>query len=87
MPVFTGYLLPPVLITGYRGVGNAKLNYDVKWLVEQNWEANFDFTYGPAGTNVHLRGLSGEDIGSISSSTSTGIIPGNNKGRGRFSLI
>jgi GH18 family chitinase len=86
MPVFTGNTTPLPII-GYSGVGVANLNYDVEWLVNQHWEATFDFTYGPAGTTVRLWGLSGEDIGSITSSTSTGVIPGNSKGRGRFSPI
>jgi hypothetical protein len=65
--------------------GTAKLNYDIEWLVNEDWEANYDFTYGPTGMNMNLRGLSGEKIGSISASTSFDlIIPSGGGGRGSF---
>ncbi|MEW6498374.1 MAG: hypothetical protein AB1589_38615, partial [Cyanobacteriota bacterium] len=65
--------------------GTAKLNYEIEWLVNQDWEANFDFTYGPTGMNMNLRGLSGEKIGSISAATSFSLIlPSAGGGRGSF---
>jgi GH18 family chitinase len=63
----------------------AKLNYEIEWLVDQEWEATYDFTYGPTGLNLNLHGLSGEDIGSVTASTSFSfILPGGGGGRGGF---
>lgn len=65
--------------------GTAKLNYEIEWLVNQDWEVEYDFTYGPTGLNMNLRGLSGEEIGSVSASTSFSfILPGGGVGRGSF---
>ncbi|MEG3904071.1 glycoside hydrolase family 18 protein [Microcoleus sp. B4-C5] len=66
--------------------GTAKLNYGVDWLASQGWRANFDLTYGPGGMNLHLRGLSGEEIGHISSSDQGLVIPGAGTGEGGFYL-
>ena len=81
---FDGEALAKPEESDHTWAGTAKLHYEVEWLVNQGWEAMFDFTYGPAGFNMHLRGLSGEDIGSISSSNRTFVIPGGGTGRGRF---
>jgi hypothetical protein len=77
-------LATPGLPIDYEWEGTAYLNYEVEWLVSQGWQANFDFTYGPDGMNLHLRDLSGEEIGDISSSNKKVVIPGAATGRGRF---
>ena len=66
--------------------GTAKLNYGVDWLASQRWKANFDLTYDPGGMNLHLRSLSGEEIGHISSSDQGLVIPGAGTGEGGFYL-
>lgn len=76
---------PNLPIFGGSWQGTAKLNYVVDWLASQRWKANFDLTYGSDGMNLYLRGLSGEEIGHISSSDQgEGVIPGVGTGEGGF---
>jgi hypothetical protein len=45
--------------------GTAWFNYDVNWLAEQGWHANFEANFPPGfATQINLWGLSGEYIGS-----------------------
>jgi hypothetical protein len=43
--------------------GTAWFNYDVSWLSEQGWHANFEANFPPLVTQINLWGLSGENIG------------------------
>jgi GH18 family chitinase len=74
-----------VAFTEYSWQGIANFNYDVEWLANQGWQANFDFSFGPDGFNMSLRGLSEEEIGYVSSDENNAIFSaGLGDGQGTF---
>jgi len=80
-------------IGGFSTSGGGWLNYDVVWLREQGWEANFWLSAAGASVNgiglgassIPLWGLSGEEIGAVMSyKGNNAVFAAEMGGKGKF---
>jgi hypothetical protein len=72
------------LIAGaVNSLGTAWMNYDVRWIRDKKWEADFQANFLATATNVNLWGLEGEVIGNTAAA-GVGVIAGTVGGRGYF---
>jgi hypothetical protein len=80
--IFSGGFGGIVAGTGV-GWGTAWLNYDVKMMFDNGWDARFEANFLPVAANVNLWGMSGEVIGNTATG-GIGALAGVVGGQGRF---